>query len=280
MPMPVLQALGIDTDTSALDINGTKEALSRSYRILTDLWPLILKKRGTRQLQAFLYRNDERMQVICKFSKYDIQVNFFRRELHRPDSGGFIIELSEDEFLLVVARYGVQFLPKIGRNVTIGMETLQEESWKDGQWHAGRVLSGDERMMPGMTDLPAVRYIRLFESYWHIGEDGTLTVRFEVPFGCTAEAVLPGGETIELESGVFEKTWTPEKDYRLKYSMESRLDEVREDPEAIAVLKEDLPQAIGLIESGDVESFGSKGLYDVKNCSIIISSCPRRCFNV
>ena len=152
-----------------------------------------------------------------------------------------------------------------------GMNSLNHYSYGSVMEYVFRDLAGIQSLAPGFTRVrfapqPTWRLQELrvgyesasgrYESYWRIGEDGTLKVRFEVPFGCTAEAVLPGGETIELTSGVFEKTWTPEKDYRLKYSMESRLDEVREDPEAIAILREDLPQAIGLIESGDVEFYG------------------------
>jgi len=97
----------------------------------------------------------------------------------------------------------------------------------------------------------------VYGSHWRINEDGTLTVRYEVPFGCTAEAILPGtSETVELEAGVFEKTYRPEKDFRLKYSMATRLDEVRNDPEAVALLREDLPPVIGLLESGDEEFYG------------------------
>lgn len=88
VPMAVLMALEIDT--SAIDITGTAPALAASYRILRDMWPLILEKRGTKQLQAFLYRHDDRRQHICKFSKYDIQVNYSKKEQHLPDSGGFI----------------------------------------------------------------------------------------------------------------------------------------------------------------------------------------------
>ncbi len=94
-----------------------------------------------------------------------------------------------------------------------------------------------------------------YASFWKLNKDGTLTVRFEVPFGCTAQALLPDGKTLELTSGTFEKTWYPGRDYRLKYNMQSRLDEVREDSEALAILREDLPPAIGLIESGDVEFY-------------------------
>ena len=98
-----------------------------------------------------------------------------------------------------------------------------------------------------------------YASSWRINEDGTLSVRFQVPFGCTAQAVLPGsGEILELEAGVFERSYQPDRDFRLKYGMQSRLDEVIGDEEAIAILREDLPPAIGLIESGDVEFYGMR----------------------
>lgn len=161
VPLAVLRALEIDV--SAMDITGTAAALSESYRILSDMWPLILEKRGTKQLQAFICRHDDRMQHICKFGKYDIQVNYSRKEEHVPDSGGFIVELSDDEFLLVGTRYGVRFLPKIGENCTIGIEMFQEGSWKEGSWKPGRILNGDERMMPRVTEKPMVRYLKLFK---------------------------------------------------------------------------------------------------------------------
>ena len=93
-----------------------------------------------------------------------------------------------------------------------------------------------------------------YASAWRINGDGTLTVRFRVPFGCTAEAALPGTDrTVELTAGEYEETYRPDRDYRLKYDLESRLDEMREDPEALAVLEKDLPKALELIRSGDAE---------------------------
>ena len=60
-------------------------------------------------------------------------------------------------------------------------------------------------------------------------------------------------ETVELEAGVFEKTYRPERDFRLKYSMDSRLMEMAGDPEAMDVLRTDLPAAWNLIQSNDAE---------------------------
>ena len=109
-------------------------------------------------------------------------------------------------------------------------------------WHAGE--------LEAVYD--SVRGV--YASAWRINDDGTLYVRFEVPFGCTAEACLPGTEeTVELEAGVFEKTYRPERDFRLKYSMDSRLMEMAGDPEAMDVLRTDLPAAWNLIQSNDAE---------------------------
>ena len=154
-----------------------------------------------------------------------------------------------------------------------GMNSLNHYSYGSVMEYVFRDLAGLQSLAPGFTRVqfapqPTHRLKALtfayesvsgrYLSHWRINEDGTLTVRFEVPFGCTAQAVLPGGETVELEAGVFEKTYQPATDYRLKYSMESRLSEVLGDEEAIAILREDLPPAIGLIESNDVEFYGMR----------------------
>lgn len=97
----------------------------------------------------------------------------------------------------------------------------------------------------------------VYASQWRIQEDGTLSVRFEVPFGCTAEARLPGtGETVELRAGVFEHRYLPTQDFRLKYNMDSRLSDLVDDPDALKLLREDLPLAAELIDTGDREFLG------------------------
>ncbi len=153
-----------------------------------------------------------------------------------------------------------------------GMNSLNHYSYGSVMEYVFRDLAGIRSLAPGFARVcfapqPTWRLQELavgyesasgrYASRWRVNADGTLTLRFEVPFGCTAEAVLPGSdEILELEAGVFEKTYSPARDYRLKYNMQSRLDEVRDDPEALALLREDLPPAIGLIESGDVEFYG------------------------
>jgi alpha-L-rhamnosidase len=101
-----------------------------------------------------------------------------------------------------------------------GMNSLNHYSYGSVMEYVFRDLAGLQSLAPGFTRVrfapqPTSRLQELsfayesvsgrYASHWRINADGTLTVRFEVPFGCTAEALLPGGDTLELEAGVFEK---------------------------------------------------------------------------
>lgn len=149
------------------------------------------------------------------------------------------------------------------------MNSLNHYSYGSVMEYVYRDLAGIRGTEPGFTRVhfepqPTFRVQEIscayesvsgeYASAWRINEDGTLTVHFRVPFGCSAEALLPGtGRTLELAAGEYEETYRPDRDYRLKYCMDSRLDELKEDPEALEILKEDLPAALGLIGTGDAE---------------------------
>ena len=95
-----------------------------------------------------------------------------------------------------------------------------------------------------------------YVSNWHINADGTVTVHFDVSFGCAAAALLPGtdGEEIALEASVFEKTYRPQCGYRRSYTMNAHLEKLQSDVRAMEILKTDLPTAYGLVMSGDPEN--------------------------
>ena len=150
-----------------------------------------------------------------------------------------------------------------------GMNSLNHYSYGSVMEYVYRDLAGIQPLAPGFARVrfapqPTHRLKELSCAYdsasglyaaaWRINGDGTLTVRFEVPFGCTAEAVLPGkAEPLELAAGVYEETYDPGTDYRRKYTMDSRLDEIRNDPAAMQILKEDFPQAWQQMQGGDEE---------------------------
>lgn len=129
-----------------------------------------------------------------------------------------------------------------------------------------------------------------YTSAWKINEDGTVTVRFEVPFGCSAVAVLPDvaemksftelkdekrenersgtdgkengskenpqnlQEEIQLSAGIYEFCYRTNRDYRKAYTMNSRLEEMQNDPRAMEILARKLPLAVDKINSQDPEN--------------------------
>ncbi|MBR3272572.1 MAG: family 78 glycoside hydrolase catalytic domain [Clostridia bacterium] len=160
-----------------------------------------------------------------------------------------------------------------------GMNSLNHYSYGSVMEYVFRDLAGIRPLEAGFTRVrfapqPTWRLKALscaydsvsgeYASQWRVNGDGMLTVRFEVPFGCTAQAALPGCDrVVELSAGVYEETYRPNVDYRLKYTMNSRLGEIKDDPEALAVLKADLPGAWEMIASGD-EEFMTMSLEELK----------------
>lgn len=152
-----------------------------------------------------------------------------------------------------------------------GMNSLNHYAYGSVMEYVYRNLAGIQPAEPGFRSVVfrpqltnKLRYLSFaydsvsgkYGSYWQINEDGTVTLRFEVPFNARANAVLPGtdGRTMNLEPGITEVTYQPDRDYRKKYTLNTRLGELAEDDEAITILKEDFPLAYGFAVSGDAEN--------------------------
>ncbi|AIQ52111.1 alpha-L-rhamnosidase [Paenibacillus sp. FSL R7-0331] len=90
---------------------------------------------------------------------------------------------------------------------------------------------------------------------WKIKDDGTVQIRFEVPFACRAEVVLPqyDGETFNLEPGVHELTYRPLTDYRKLFTMNSRLEEMVKNEQALEVLQRKLPGIFHFLSLDDID---------------------------
>lgn len=152
-----------------------------------------------------------------------------------------------------------------------GMNSLNHYSYGAVMEYVYRFIAGVQPDSPGFRSVHFIPQLNsrlqamdfsydsvsgTYVSRWKINEDGTVTVHFEVPFACTAVAIFPGtrGEEVHLEAGVYEKTYKPEIDYRMPYSMNTRLEELQYDSRAMEVLKNELPIAYGLIQSQDPEN--------------------------
>lgn len=152
-----------------------------------------------------------------------------------------------------------------------GMNSLNHYAYGSVMEYVYRHIAGINETEPGFQSVHFAPQINSKLSYvnysydsvsgkyvsnWRINADRTVTVHFEVPFGCTAVALLPGtdGDEVTLEAGVFEKTYQPDRDYRKIYTMDTRLEELISDERAMEILKTELPIAYGLAMSGDPEN--------------------------
>ncbi len=84
---------------------------------------------------------------------------------------------------------------------------------------------------------------------WEICRNGELDITLEIPFGCSAQVVLPGrGEdALLLTAGVYRYHYMPLEDYRRLYDMDSRLSQLAGDDRAKEILGRELPQLLGLL---------------------------------
>jgi alpha-L-rhamnosidase len=111
----------------------------------------------------------------------------------------------------------------------------------------------------------------MYVSNWNIARDGIFSLHVEIPFGCVADVTLPRCDgsnvtvigdapeiskegTLTLDAGVYEFSYMPTRDYRKVYDENTRLSEVEADEEVMALLKEELPVAYGIITGGDKEN--------------------------
>ncbi len=79
---------------------------------------------------------------------------------------------------------------------------------------------------------------------WRILEGGNVTLEAEIPAGASAHVVLPDhpeGLETDVEAGRHEWTWTPTKDYLHPFSIESRMMDLLDNPEAAEIIKTHAP---------------------------------------
>lgn len=155
-----------------------------------------------------------------------------------------------------------------------GMNSLNHYSYGSVMEYVYRYMAGIKENVPGFSSVrfePQLnnKLKHLKYSYdsvsgrytceWTVNKDGSVTVAVEVPFNCTAVLKLPDTAEKEknLESGRYQFTYKPERDYRKKYTMDSRLEEMRDDTQAMKILQEKLPQAAEMAESDDVENLNT-----------------------
>ncbi len=85
---------------------------------------------------------------------------------------------------------------------------------------------------------------------WKIRDDGDISLHVEIPFGTHATLHLPGNSSElvkELESGVYDITYTPDRDYRKPFGWDCRLSRLAGNADAKNILKKYVPPLAGMM---------------------------------
>ena len=160
-PMEVMVALNIDP--SAFDTAGSWGYLSRTYELLENLEPLMLKHRGTDQMKSFVRHGDLDYGTFLRFRKYDLAVAYAPKQTAKPLGAGIVIELDEDTFLIAGVSVGMSFRGKPGCRSQVDILRLEEGDVRDGEWIRRRVLNGDEKMSLHFGDMPQILMVKLYQ---------------------------------------------------------------------------------------------------------------------
>jgi beta-galactosidase GanA len=128
-----------------------KEALAKSYEVLSQLTPIISAHQGKNTMEGVLVDKTNSEQVV-KLGNYTFT---FRhdytlgwspqaKEEQWPIMGGLIIQTAPDEFIVAGDGIVVTFASNLPDAPLAGIARIDEGEYKNGQWVAGRRMNGDQ----------------------------------------------------------------------------------------------------------------------------------------
>ncbi len=122
-----------------------QEELSKSYEVLGQIAPVLLKHQGKGATGAVVLDKDHTTQDL-KVGDYTLSVGIARHyTFPTPDfPAGIFIALGPDEFLVAGRGITVAFKPDTPGDPTVGFASVDDGAYLNGKWIAGRRLNGDE----------------------------------------------------------------------------------------------------------------------------------------
>jgi len=148
----------------------TGNALRQSYDLLTQLGPLILAHQGKGAMAGLLPEGPEqRLPQQLRLGNYVLNITFERPSEQNPSvlSGGLVISIGPDEFIFAGTNITVTFEADKGGDPLVGILSVDEGAFKNGQWIAGRRLNGDQthqgrhlRLVPGRFSIQRIKLYR------------------------------------------------------------------------------------------------------------------------
>ncbi|MGN6298162.1 MAG: GH35 family beta-galactosidase [Ginsengibacter sp.] len=161
------QAMGFSPFSIESAEHPEEEPITKSYSILSQLSPQILKYQGTGKMEGVLLDTSTKKQQIV-LGNYTLTVSHdytlgWSSEAKNPDwpmSGAIIIQEGNNDFIIAGTGVVVTFTTNNSNNKSVGILQAEEGIYKEGKWIPGRRMNGDQDHQG--------RHIRIPVSEWRI----------------------------------------------------------------------------------------------------------------
>jgi beta-galactosidase GanA len=143
--------------------NPEREPLARSYDILAQLTPLILENQGKGLMAGVLLEKDHPTEEVT-LGAYTLKVSHDYTwgwssgpgdSDQWPRTGGIIISTGPDEYVIAGSGIIVTFASNTPGDPIVGIGSIQEGRYEDGQWIGGRYMNGDQSHQGRHLRIPA-----------------------------------------------------------------------------------------------------------------------------
>jgi beta-galactosidase GanA len=149
--------------------------LTQSYDLLRQLSPLILERQGKGKMAGLLSEGPEQRQPQqLRLGDYVLYVTYERpnpapaggqqnpgvpvAQASNALTGGLVIELGPNEFVFAGTGLTVTFDVETPGDPLVGILSVDEVEYRNGQWQQGRRLNGDQTHQGRHLRLPAGRF--------------------------------------------------------------------------------------------------------------------------
>jgi len=128
-----------------------EEPLGKSYKVLSQLAPLIYEHQGTRTMDGSLL--DKKISAdTLRFGDYSFVVKHDytlgwspkAKEEQWPQTGGLVIQTAADEFIVAGTGIVITFSSDKTDNGRVGILNIEEGDYVNGKWIPGRTMNGDQ----------------------------------------------------------------------------------------------------------------------------------------
>ena len=160
-----ITASAMQTDAAA------GQALGAAYELVANMEELVQKAHEEGRIYGFLEYHDKGTTI--KLPHFNVRVSYgmggfgpFQppKPAGEPVSGGFLIQLSDWEFVVVGTRIRVGLQAKEGSGMEVEIERKEEGRYINGVWKRGRILNEDEASSDATIGaMPEALYFRVFE---------------------------------------------------------------------------------------------------------------------